>query len=613
MNVGEKIAAGEKVSLDAFIGDGLWWAALVNLVFLLSLIWTEPWWNTRLRDRATEKVKPRLSLLPIILILAAVVTGLYWRVPYMSHSFGNDEEWAMRRFVHGYYKNKDDGELDYRKVKWKETFFLNTGTNNHVAQSVAARLSLNVRNRMMGEDASHFSEIAVRLPSLVAGLLCIGAVGGLLCLHGAPTAGVVAAWFLALNPWYLRYSVEARGYAFLLLFSILALLALTRAMRSGEWRFWLLFGFFQFLMMWSFAGAIYFATAMNICILLTLQWPAIKVEDRFNRTARWLIANIFSAMLFIQLMGPSIRQLARTLAKPERRGAMGRDWANDVWSHVTAGTRWAMDDAAYPLYLSLQQMTAGSELKFWFFFGLLPLMCVLGVLYLFAKRSLTLWIAACSPWLAAMLAYAHNHLGGNYMFAWYVIFLLIGVAVCIGLAVEFCVARMDGVRHRTLIQSGMAAVFLLSYGSMTHFPRQAMRNHARQPLREVIAAAHGGDLDELGDSGKEVITVAFGTGAHQFRTYDPRIHRLSKQDEAHLLETLKGLYDEAKSTGRRLVVIYPTFAERNNPKLVEFVNESGRFRQKARLRGLEAMFTYRVMESVDLSSSKISMRDFVID
>ncbi|NOY00074.1 MAG: hypothetical protein GXP30_10125, partial [Verrucomicrobia bacterium] len=465
LQVGAQITEGKKVSLDAFIGDGLWWASLTNLVLLLLLIWTEPWWNTRLRDRSIEmaKVKHRLSILPVILILAAVVTGLYWRIPYMSHSFCNDEEWAMRRFVHGYYKNKDGGKLSYRPVKWEETFFLNTGTNNHVAQSVASRLSLNVRNIIMGEKASYYSEFAERFPSLVAGLLCIGAVGGLLCLHGAPTAGVVAAWFLTLNPWYLRYSVEARGYAFLLLFSVLALLALTRAMRSGEWRFWLLFGFFQFLMMWSFAGAVYFAAAMNGCILLTLQWPLNRVEDRFSNTARWVVANIFSAMLFIQLMGPSIRQLALTLAKPERRGAMGADWVNDVWSHVAAGTRWAMDDATYPLYLSLQQMTAGSELKFWFFFGLLPLMCVLGGGYLLVKRSLTLWIAACSPWLAAILAYAHNYIGGNYMFAWYLFFLLLGVAVCIGLAVELLVTRVHGLRHRVLIQTGMVAVFLLTY------------------------------------------------------------------------------------------------------------------------------------------------------
>ncbi len=600
LNIGEEIAAGNKVQLDSYISDGLWWAALANLFLVILLIFTEPYWNTRLQVYSEGQKKHRAAILPMVLILLAMVVGSYWRVPYLDHSWGNDEEWAMRHFVHGYYKTKDHDNIKYRQVKWKETFFLNTGTNNHVAQSVAARLSLEGQTKLLGNSDDHHNEVAERLPSFIAGLLSIGAIGYLLCIHGSPLAGVTAAWFLMLNPWHLRYSVEARGYSFLILFAILALMALSQAIRIGKWRYWLLFGFFQFMMMWSFSGSVYLAVTMNLGALLAIQWPSKNDQkNRYQLTARWLVANVISAMIFIQLMGPSIRQIARKLGESERRGTMGGDWVNDLWCHLSAGVRWGMDDVSNPYYLSLLEMTQGSPLKYWFFFGVLPLLCVLGVLRLFAKRSPTLWIAAGAPWLAGLLAYAHNSWGGTYMFTWYLIFLLIGMAVCLALAVEFCTSWISKESRRKQVQIGVAIVFIALYSSLTAFPRYAMRDHSRQPLREVVAVARGAEFSAFGESGGDLVTVAFGSGAHQFRTYDPLIRSLSKMDDEGLLDALKVILSEAKVSKKQVVVIYADHsrADLQNPKLVEFVNNPAVFQERAVVSGLEALFSYRVMES----------------
>jgi len=77
-----------------------------------------------------------------------------------------------------------------------------------------------------------------RLPSLLAGTASIP----LVYLLGARTvgrpAGVLAAALMALSPFMIYYSVEARAYAlmiFLLLLSTLALLAATESGRAGWW------------------------------------------------------------------------------------------------------------------------------------------------------------------------------------------------------------------------------------------------------------------------------------------------------------------------------------------------------------------------------------------
>ena len=59
---------------------------------------------------------------------------------------------------------------------------------------------------------------------------CLGSV------LGGPLAGGVGAWFLALSPWHLRYAVEARGYSSMILFVLLGLVFLVKALERGSWQ-----------------------------------------------------------------------------------------------------------------------------------------------------------------------------------------------------------------------------------------------------------------------------------------------------------------------------------------------------------------------------------------
>jgi hypothetical protein len=82
----------------------------------------------------------------------------------------------------------------------------------------------------------------IRLPSLLLGTATIP----LVYLLGSETvgkrAGVIGAAVVAFGPFSVYYGIEARPYATLAFFLTLSTFALVRAVRSGVWSWWLLYG-----------------------------------------------------------------------------------------------------------------------------------------------------------------------------------------------------------------------------------------------------------------------------------------------------------------------------------------------------------------------------------
>ena len=85
-------------------------------------------------------------------------------------------------------------------------------------------------------------EVTLRLVSALAGVLAVPlmvALGRVVRLSGA---GLWAALLLAVSSFHIRYSQEARHYALLLLFGLLATVLLLRALERGRSRDWLAYG-----------------------------------------------------------------------------------------------------------------------------------------------------------------------------------------------------------------------------------------------------------------------------------------------------------------------------------------------------------------------------------
>jgi mannosyltransferase len=84
------------------------------------------------------------------------------------------------------------------------------------------------------------SDLVLRLPSVIAGALSIPALYGAARHWVADRASVLAALLMAISPFHLWYSQEARPYAFLVLFGLLAIWCAGRLLEDPSSTGWLI-------------------------------------------------------------------------------------------------------------------------------------------------------------------------------------------------------------------------------------------------------------------------------------------------------------------------------------------------------------------------------------
>lgn len=131
--------------------------------------------------------------------------------------------------------------------------------------------------------------LTMRLPSLIAGLATIP----LTYLLGAWTvgrkAGLVGALLIAVSPFMIFYSAEARPYGMVTCLTLLSTLSLIAAVRGNRLRWWVAFAFFTAASMYSHYTALFVLSAQFI-------WALVYFKGlRF----RMLLAGAGSVVLFL--------------------------------------------------------------------------------------------------------------------------------------------------------------------------------------------------------------------------------------------------------------------------------------------------------------------------
>jgi hypothetical protein len=166
------------------------------------------------RSRVVEPPAPlRTSGVVIAGICALVVVVLV--LPRITNGLGYDEASTVLWFV--------DPRRPYKAL------FEFKGLNNHPFFSILASLS----EALLGR-----AEWVFRCPSVVAAAAAVVSLFFLARRFGGVRAATVASLLLALAPPVLLYAAQARGYALLILFSVLSSLALLRVMEApglGRW------------------------------------------------------------------------------------------------------------------------------------------------------------------------------------------------------------------------------------------------------------------------------------------------------------------------------------------------------------------------------------------
>jgi len=115
----------------------------------------------------------------------------------------------------------------------------------------------------------NLSEFLMRLPAALAGVAAVPLVMVLGRDIGGRRSGEWAALIMAVNPFHLWYSQEARGYAFLILWSLAATLVLVRMLRDGPTvRRGIAYGLLTGLAVLSNMSALFLAAAQALAVLV---------------------------------------------------------------------------------------------------------------------------------------------------------------------------------------------------------------------------------------------------------------------------------------------------------------------------------------------------------
>ena len=223
-------------------------------------------------------------------------------------------------------------------------------------------LSLWLTVRVFGDG-----ELAVRLPSLIAGTLVIPALYGLGRELYDRRTGLIAAAFVAASPLLIWYAQEARMYAFVSLFGLLALLTQVRVARNPSTANWALYILATAALLWShYFGLILIGIQQLIFVaLLVQQWragqPSRALATGFGYSLAVLALQLVPLVAFAGGQFDSTRAAAGSPEGTYEPLSFYAGMANMAWAlwgyHSDAITE--LLAAIWPLFLLLSLLLLG--------------------------------------------------------------------------------------------------------------------------------------------------------------------------------------------------------------------------------------------------------------
>lgn len=265
------------------------------------------------------------------------------------------------------------------------------------------------------------TEFGVRLPSVLAGTLAIPLAYVTGSLLGKRRVGVWVALLLAVSPFHLRYSQEARGYAIQTTLALAGLACVLLALRRPHWRWWIGFGLISALNLYNLFGAILVIGSQATFVLtLTLVQALRRVWTR--REIRFTLSGLLAGgalvvLLYAPYLGSAVQGVQANL---------GPDARQSSWYGVPL-TAW-IDSA-------LQAFTYGDKLAA----SVMSVVALIGLVAAFVRRNVAagLWLIIGS--LAPLLAITFMGVARAPL-AKYVLFVLPVFLLAVAIGLEEIVA-----------------------------------------------------------------------------------------------------------------------------------------------------------------------------
>ncbi len=569
--VAEREAAGKRVRPQDYATTYTWWMALVNLVAVSFVLTT--WRRWRGPSEVPELPRfappglgpPRWLVVGVLLAMAGLA---FAAAPRLSHSLWEDEKYMVVRSIAGQYVLEENGNLEYSGVAWTDTFFYYRKPNNHVPYSVVARIAHGGWSAIVRPSDERVNEVVVRLPALAAALAGLGTLAWLLWRTGLPLTGLVAAWILALHPWYLRYASEVRGYAFLLALLPALVIAALRVLERGTWKRWMVFGAVEMLLLWTYPGALFVLVVANLFVFVELL--RAPQEIRAIQPTRYLAANALAGLAWLQMNLPNMMQFLPY--SDVWTGEVNARLLRGVGSYLVTGMPWRN---AREGFASLQEQLVGNHLA-----TILMLAVMVGAMLIggfrIARRGSPAVGALVTLVIPAPLTILLAAVRGDHLYPWYLIHGLPAVAMLVGAGLTFPAAF--GPKGRR-VGAVVAVGWLIAFGMVTQPMRQLVRSRALQPTKDMVLAVRP-NPDVHAPEQEHILTGAV-YGPPLF--YDPRSVDLPSA------EAVREIMRKADREGLPLFVTFnrPVLSRRRRPEARAMLDHAEWFEQVALFEGVE--------------------------
>ncbi|CAN5888891.1 hypothetical protein BH11VER1_BH11VER1_00150 [soil metagenome] len=566
---------------------GVYYGAWLGLIGLIPLLLTTRWWTRSFSEIHPSSFIPHPSsrfFWPCVII--AIIACLALRLPLASRSLWWDEAWVVQQVTHGKWKedSKKPGEYKFTPHDWKRAFWNYQKPTNHVPMSLAQKLSFNTWRVITGAKREAFSDLAARVPALIASCAAVVLLACLMRAWGRPGVGVAAAMVLAIHPWYLRYGVDARAYALVVPLCLSGMFAVTRLIEGGGRRVWpwVWFGLTEMVWLWAYPNAAIDVTVLNLLLLFFLIRHHKDKKDRVTVLLRFVVTNLFAALLLLQLFLPNLMQARRWAGQEADKHVIDAVLLNQTAANLIAGMEHTQPGASVEAtgipYLNQSWILAGLLIAL-----LGSVVITVGVRKLIKERSLHVILlsamVASSGFFAALTYVADTYFYPRFIVA--VLPCLIAIAV---MATRYLPWSK---KQAPFWWSGLLGVLYL----IILWPAWCLLlSRPIAPLHDVASFVQKDAIK----SDKAPLICCYGLGKEALPIYEPR------SIQVDTLAELQQVMEKAKAEDRPLYAIYgyPSFNRQRLPEGFKLLDDKALFTEVAAFSGIESDFYFRVLKSV---------------
>ena len=565
-------------SLDDFVRVYSWWAGLINLVPLSCLALTARAWSRPLPGRIAQEGSPALPKGFVLCVAAAMAACALLGFPRLSQSLWEDEEFSVRRCIVGGYRIQDDGDVVVKKLPWKVTLW-NSSTTNHIFQSVLSRLSHSTWRAIARPAGLQFSEAASRLPSYVSGVLVVGVIALLAARFGLAWEGALAAWLMAIHPWHMRFTTEARGYGLVSLLIPLSCLLAGQALRQGEWKWWIGLAMANFALLYTWPPAIFAVVVVNLYVLSRMLTEGRLSQARATLVQRWIVSLTVAGIAFLQLFLPCVPELFRYLQSV--RDFDGHAFfLKNVGALFLTGSLWTRSGLLATPYMEYLPYAHAQPVLFGIAVALAAALFLLGLFRLLVLEPRARWLVAMLI-LPGVLTYAYALVRHKMLMEWYVGFMLPGAALLVSAGAFCAFSPFQGLRGARWAGISLAIALTLGFAALSQPARHFLLSRGAAHYRESVLATRP-DLDPNAPENLRILTAATTQPPY---VYDPRARR------ALTVEQYVLLMKEADERGVPLYVNngFPTALEIDFPGIFAMLQDPFVFERIGYFSGIDVM------------------------